>query len=49
LAAVGHDTKARRAELVTIDVADLAFADGDGAPVMLRPTKRRLEVEPQPR
>jgi integrase len=49
LLAVGHNTMARRAELVAIDVADLEFADGDGALVMLRPTKLRLEAEPEPR
>jgi len=32
---------------VTIDVADLEFVDGDGALVMLRPTKQRLEPEPR--
>ena len=49
LLAVGHNTMARRAELVAIDVADVEFADGDGALVMLRPTKLRLEAEPEPR
>ena len=49
LLAVGHNTMARRAELVAIDVADLEFRDGDDALVMLRPTKLRLEAEPEPR
>jgi integrase len=49
LLAVGHNTMARRAELVAIDVADLEFTDGDGALVMLRPTKQRLAAEPEPR
>ena len=49
LLAVGHNTMARRAELVAINVADLEFADGDGALVLLRPTKQRLEAEPEPR
>ena len=34
---------------MAIDVADLEFAGGDGALVMLRPTKLRLEAEPEPR
>ncbi len=49
LLAVGHNTMARRAELVALDVADLECADDGSALVLLRPTKLRLEAEPDPR
>ena len=46
LLAVAHNTLARRAELVALDVADLSFLDGGVATVCLRPTKTHLEAEP---
>lgn len=48
LLAVGHNTLARRAELVALDVADIEF-QGDVGIAMLRPTKANLEAEPDPR
>jgi integrase/recombinase XerD len=35
---VAHNTLARRAELVALDVADLSFPDGGVATAYLRPT-----------
>jgi len=46
--AVGHNTLARRAELVALDVADIEL-QGETAIARLRPTKARLEAEPDPR
>jgi integrase/recombinase XerD len=41
---VGHNTLARRAELVALDVADLDWLDDGVATVALRPTKTDLEA-----
>ena len=48
LLAVGHNTLARRAELVALDIADLEFEESDGI-VLVRPTKTSLEAAPEPR
>ncbi len=48
LLAVGHNTMARRAELVALDIADIEFHETD-ALAMLRPTKGRLESKADPR
>ena len=45
LLAVAHNTLARRAELVALDVKDLEFLDDGVATVALRPTKTDLEAE----
>jgi integrase len=45
LLAVAHNTLARRAELVALDVADVEFLPAGVALVALRPTKARLEAE----
>ncbi|WP_246195004.1 tyrosine-type recombinase/integrase [Allochromatium palmeri] len=44
LLAVGHNTLARRAELVALDVEDLDWLDEGVATVALRPTKTDLEA-----
>jgi integrase/recombinase XerD len=43
--AVAHNTLARRAELVALDVSDVEFLDDGVATVALRPTKTDLEAE----
>jgi integrase len=45
LLAVAHNTLARRAELVALDVEDVEFLPEGVALVALRPTKARLEAE----
>lgn len=45
LLAVAHNSLARRAELVAIDVADMDFLEDGVATVALRPTKTNLEAE----
>jgi integrase/recombinase XerD len=45
LLAVAHNSLARRAELVAIDVADVQFIEDGVATVALRPTKTNLEAE----
>jgi len=45
LLAVAHNSLARRAELVAIDVADVEFLEEGVATVALRPTKTNLEAE----
>jgi integrase len=45
LLAVAHNSLARRAELVAIDVADVQFLEDGVATVALRPTKTNLEAE----
>ena len=45
LLAVAHNTLARRAELVALDVKDLEYLDDGVATVALRPTKTDLEAE----
>jgi len=47
LLAVAHNTMARRAELVAIDLADLSFEDNGSGIAILRPTKTDLEAEEQ--
>jgi len=44
LLAVAHNTLARRAELVALDVTDLDWLDDGAATVALRPTKTDLEA-----
>jgi site-specific recombinase XerD len=48
LLAVGHNSMARRAELVALDVADIEFRE-TYALAMLKPTKGRLESKDDPR
>jgi integrase/recombinase XerD len=45
LLAVAHNTLARRAELVALDVADVEFLPAGAALVALRPTKSNLAAE----
>ncbi|MBK5962772.1 integrase [Thiocystis minor] len=44
LLVIGHNTLARRAELVALDVADLNWLDDGAALVAVRPTKTDLEA-----